>query len=128
MTCSMERRRHSRITTLLQDEEQVQIETGKQWVPARIVNLSVAGALLEMPDSDVGLPAGETLDLFFDNGGQPLQIAGTVVRAEEGRIAFAFADLSPDVTTAIHTKLIRMAIIAQRVIAMDGNEMPQDCA
>lgn len=93
---------------------------------ATIVNLSVAGALLTLADSYADISVGETLKLFFDNGGQPIVIKATVLRSEGKQIAFEFSNLSPEAETGIHTKVIRMAIISERIKAMDANELPSE--
>ena len=124
ITSTAERRRHERLAPLLAREEEVLIEKDYQWVSTTIVNLSAAGALLTPTDSAAHISIGETLDLLFDNGDQPIGIKAIVVRSDSKEIAFKFFDLSPDAETAIQTKLIRMAIISQQIMAVDGNEVP----
>lgn len=126
LTTTMERRRCHRFGPLLGGEDQAMIESGTQWVCTNIVNLSAAGALLTPANSEAQIPAGETRNLCFDNGGQPILLKATVIRADGRQIAFEFCDLSPDAKRAIDTKLIRMAIISGRVTAIDGNEVPPE--
>ena len=125
-TSIAERRRYKRLAPLLKREEQVLIEKDTHWMSTTIVNLGPAGALLTFTDSDALFTAGETLNLFFDNGGQPIVIKAIVLRSDSKEIAFEFSDLSPDTRTAIETKLIRMAIISERIMAIDGHEIPTE--
>src|SRR5882757_4732146 len=115
----MDRRRHNRIHTLFDGEDHVMVESGTQSIYASILNLSAAGALLTLK-SEAHFPLSDTLDLLFDNGGQSIELAATVIRSEGKQIAFEFSDLSPDAKMAIHTKLIRMAIISGQIHAIDA--------
>lgn len=102
------------------------IEIGTEWVCATIVNLSAAGALLRLPHCDTRLLAGDTFKLFFDNGGQSLQLTATAIRTDGMQIGFKFSGLSPDSRRAIETKLIRLAVVSARISPIDGNEVPQE--
>ncbi len=113
----MERRQYNRISALLDAEEQVMIENGGQLVPSILINLSAGGALLALKETEPGLefPAGNVFHLFFDNGGHVLELDTTVVRTEGQKIAFQFSDMNAEQKRAVHTKLIRMAIISAHV-------------
>ena len=113
----MERRRSKRIEALLDQEEQVLIEHNLHYVPSTIVNFSDGGALLALKDPDFRFSVGQRHTLFFDNGGQVLTLNATVVRKTGRRVAFEFSDVTGEQTKAIHTKLIRMAMVMARVIS-----------
>ena len=111
----MERRRHDRISALLAAEEQVLIENGTELVPSTLVNLSSGGALLELKESGIEFPPGQTVHLFLDNGGQLLELNTTAVRADGQKIAVRFHDLSAEQQRTIDTKMLRMSIISARI-------------
>jgi c-di-GMP-binding flagellar brake protein YcgR len=111
----MERRQHKRVNALLAAEEQVLIENGTELVSSTLVNLSKSGALLELKESGIKFPFGQTVHLFLDNGGQLLELNTIAVRVDGQKIAFRFDDLSVEQQRAIDTKMIRMAIISARV-------------
>ena len=111
----MERRRSKRIEALLDQEEQVLIEHDFQYVPSSIVNFSDGGALLALKEPDVRFTVGHRHALFFDSGGQVLALKATVRRKTERRVAFEFCDVTLEQTEAIHTKLVRMAMVMARV-------------
>ena len=111
----MERRRSRRIEALLDQEEQVLIEHDLQYVPSTIVNFSDGGALLALKDPDLCFTVGHRHVLFFDNGGQVLALEATVLRKTGRRVAFQFSDVTPEQTKALHTKMIRMAMVMARV-------------
>ena len=111
----MERRGSRRIEALLDREEQVLIEHDLQYVPSTIVSFSEAGPLLALKDPDVRFIVGHRHSLFFDSGGQVLALQATVLRRTGRRVAFEFSDVTREQTKAIHTKLIRMAMVMARV-------------
>ena len=111
----MERRQYNRINALLDAEEQVLIENGTQLVPSTLINLGEGGALLALKESGLQFPAGDTFHLFFENGGQLLELNTTVIRSDGQEIAFRFSDLSVEQKKSVQTKIIRMAIISARL-------------
>ena len=111
----MERRQDNRIDALIDAEEQVTIQNEGQSVFSTLINLSAGGALLTLKNSSVQFTAGDTSHLLFDNGGELLQLDATAIRTDGRKIAFRFRDLSVEQKRAIHTKMIRMAIISARV-------------
>jgi hypothetical protein len=112
---AMERRQDNRINALLNAEEQVMIENGSQLAFGTLLNLGAGGALLELKDSSVQFPAGDTFHLLFDNGGELLELDATAIRTDGSKTAFRFPDLSGEQKMAIQTKMIRMAIISARI-------------
>jgi c-di-GMP-binding flagellar brake protein YcgR len=113
----MERRQYNRINALLDAEEQVLIESGTQLVRSTLINLSAGGALLALkePEAAVAFQTGGAFHVFLDNGGHVLELNTKAVRTDGQKIAFQFSDLTAEQKRAIHTKLIRMAIISARV-------------
>ena len=111
----MERRLCNRIDVLLEAEEQVFIEHGTELVPCSLQNLSGCGALVALKQSDHRFSAGDPFKLFFENGGELLELSSAVVWSKPDKIAFRFCDLTADQSRAIHTKLIRMGIISARL-------------
>src|SRR5689334_15487393 len=111
----MDRRLHNRIDALLGAEEQVFIENETELVSCNLLNLSGGGALLAPKESGHHYSVGEPHNLFFDNGGQTLELRSTVIRSERDKIAFQFCEVDAEQKRAIHTKLIRMAIISARL-------------
>jgi c-di-GMP-binding flagellar brake protein YcgR len=111
----MERRQDNRINALIDAEEQVTIQNEGQPVSSTLINLSAGGALLTLKNSSVQFTAGDTSHLLFDNGGELLQLDATAIRTDGTKIAFRFQGLSVEQKRAIHTKMIRMAIISARV-------------
>ena len=113
----MERRQYNRINALLDAEEQVLIESGTHLVPSTLINLSAGGVLLALNDAETGVEfqTGHAFHLFFDNGGHVLELNTKAVRTEGQKIAFQFSDLNTEQKRAVHTKLIRMAIISARI-------------
>ena len=112
---AMERRKYNRISALLDAEEQVFIENGAQLVPSTLMNFAPGGALVELKDSGAQFPEGETFHILFDHGGELLELDATALRTDGTNVAFKFGDLSDEQRRAIHTKIIRMAIISARI-------------
>jgi PilZ domain len=110
-----ERRRSRRIIPLLRQEERVTVQTDSQQFPAKIVNLGLGGALLDMRDSGAFIHVGRILSLFFENGGRLLEVRAMPARSDGRKVAFKFRDLTATDQQEIETKMIRMGILEARV-------------
>ena len=107
----IEKRQHQRFDALSR-QEAVIVKYGGSQRPARLVNFSLVGALVEFTDSDCDLDVGSPVSVFFENGSYLFNVQAAVVRTTARQVAVQFCGLTVADEHQIKRKIIRMQILA----------------
>lgn len=110
----MERREAKRINALARDKDLVLIKYGAEHAAATIINMSTAGTLLALLDSGTQFPPGDSLSLFFDNGGRLFKVSAAADRTTSSHVGFRFCDLTSEEEKEIRTKLARLEMVSDQ--------------
>jgi hypothetical protein len=116
---AVERRRSDRLVPLEADEELVFIHYGGRDTPARLVDFSKEGVLLDLIDMLIDWECyaekGEICDVSMYHESSIFQVKAKVVRKTPKALALEFAEQSPKVAAKIDSKYERLAALCARI-------------
>jgi hypothetical protein len=103
-----DKRQSERLMVLMPDEEPVVIQLGSKQYFGRLVNLSMGGGLVSIPETNLYSEIGKTFSLSFSNEGKSFEVRGDLIRVIGWYSAFHFSKLSPEESQHLSVKLGRM--------------------
>jgi hypothetical protein len=96
-------------------EREIVLKIGVNEYAGKLVNFSVAGALIELSEAGFHGEIGDRVSAFFQSGSYLFNVEARIVRSTAHQLAIHFCDLSSADKKQIKMKLIRMQILASRI-------------
>ena len=93
---------------LMPEEEPVFVRLDGAQYSAKLVNISVGGALISVRDCDLESNPGDVCQLLFCGADRMFRVEGEVVRKAGHYAAFKFVELTPEKALEIAEKISRM--------------------
>ena len=96
-------------------EQDIVLKIGDDEYSGKLVNFSLAGALVEFSEPNVHCEVGSRVSAFFQSGCYLFNVQAIIVRSTTHQLGIQFCDLTSTDEREIKTKLIRMQILASRI-------------